>query len=162
MHAGDRQSKCMPSYCGLLHSLDFPGVISGLWLGSLPCIVCCMFCFAYAHGAPGCVSVMTPPKYLHLSICFYFFQLCLPPRFHAPRGAHGHQRIWRGSRYGNRRGHYMQFWSTYCGLRFHPRPLFLFWACKCCMYVRSEAQPSNPICSNASGGWPQPCFGHPP
>ena len=60
------------------------------------------------------------------------------------------------------RGHYMLFWCTYCGLRFHPRPLFWFRACKCCMYVRSEAQLSNPMCLNASGGWPQPCFGHPP
>ena len=53
----------------------------------------------------------------------------------------------------------MQFWCTYCGLRFRPRPLFWFWACKCCMYVRLEAHLSVPVCSNASGGWPQPCFG---
>ena len=102
----------------------------------------------------GCVSVMTPPRYLHLSICFYFFQLCLPPRFHPPRRAHEHQRIRRGFRSGNRRGHYMQFWCTYPGLRFHPRRLFWLWACKCCMHVSSEAQPSNPMCSNASRGWP--------
>ena len=34
----------------------------------------------------------------------------------------------------------MQFWCTYCGLRFRPRPLFWFWACKCCMYVHLEAR----------------------
>ena len=34
--------------------------------------------------------------------------------------------------------------STYYGLRFRPRPLFWFWACKCCMYVRLEAQLSIP------------------
>ena len=68
MHAGDRQSKCMPPYYGLLHSLDFLGVISRLRLGSLPCIVCCMLRFAYAHGVPSCVYVMTPPRYSHLSI----------------------------------------------------------------------------------------------
>ena len=28
---------------------------------------------------------MTPPRYLHLSIRFYFFQLCLPPRFPLPQ-----------------------------------------------------------------------------
>ena len=161
MHAGGRHLKCMPSYCGLLHSLDFLGVISCLRLGSLPCIVCCMLCFAYAHGVPGCFSLMTPPRYWHLSIRFYFFHLCLPPRFHPPRRAHGHQRIRRGSRDGNPWGHYMQFWCTYFGLRFHRRQLFWFRACKCCMYVRSKAQLSNPMCSNANGGWPQPCFGHP-
>ena len=39
MHARDRQSKCMPPYYGLLHSLDVPEVISCLRLGYLPCIV---------------------------------------------------------------------------------------------------------------------------
>ena len=73
MHAGDRQSKCMPPYYRLLHSLDFVGVTSRLRLGSLPCIVCCMLRFAYAHGVPSCVSVMTPPRSLHLPIRFYFF-----------------------------------------------------------------------------------------
>ena len=56
MQAGDRQSKRMPPYYGLLHSLDFLGVISRLRLGSLPCIVCCMLRFACAHGVSGCVS----------------------------------------------------------------------------------------------------------
>ena len=55
MHAGDRQSKFMSPYYGLLHSLDFLGVTSRLRLGSLPCIVCCMLRFAYAHG------VVLPP-----------------------------------------------------------------------------------------------------
>ena len=139
MHAGDRQSKYMPPYSGLLHSLGFLGVISRLRLGSLPCLVCCMLRFACAHGGSGYGSVMTPPRYLHLSICFYFFQLCLPPRFHPPRRAHGHQRIWRGSRCGNRRGHYMQFWCIYCGLRLRPRPLFWFWACRCCCFDDGDA-----------------------
>ena len=87
MHAGDRHSKCVPPYYGLLHSLDFLGVTSRLRLGSLPCIVCCMLRFAYAYGVPSRVSVMTPPRYWHLSIRFYFFQLCLPPRFPSPPGA---------------------------------------------------------------------------
>ena len=73
---GGRQSKCMPPYYGLLHSLDFLEVFSRLRLGFLSCIVCCMLHFAYAHGVPSCVSVMTPPRYLHLLIRFYFFQLC--------------------------------------------------------------------------------------
>ena len=60
----------LPSW--LLHSLDFMGVTLGLWLGFLPCIVCCMLCFACAHGVPGCVSVMTPLRYLNFSIRFYF------------------------------------------------------------------------------------------
>ena len=30
---------------------------------------------------------MTPPRYWHLSIRFYFFQLCLPPGFPSPPGA---------------------------------------------------------------------------
>ena len=51
----------------------------------------------------------------------------------------------------------MQFWCTYCGLRFRPRPLFWFWACKCCMYVSLEARLSIPVCSNArevlAGSW---------
>ena len=158
VHARDQKSKCVPSYCGLLHSFDFLGVISGLPLGSLPCIVCCMLCFVCAYGVPGCVFVMTAPRYLHLSIRFYFFQPCLPPRLHPSRRPHGHQRLWRGCKCGNRRGHYMQFWRTYCGLRFHPRPLLWFQACKCCMYVRSKAQLSNPMCTNASWGWPQSCF----
>ena len=29
---------------------------------------------------------MTPPRYWHLSIRFFFFQLCLPPRFPSPPG----------------------------------------------------------------------------
>ena len=87
MRAGDQKSKRMPPYYGLLHSLDFLGVISRLRLGSLPCIVCCMLHLACAHGVSSCVSVMTPPKYLHLSIRFYFFQLCLPPRFPPPSSA---------------------------------------------------------------------------
>ena len=86
MHAGDQQSKRMPPYYLVLHSLDFLGVISRLWLGSLPCIVCRMSRFAYAHGVSSCVSVMTPSRYPHLSIAFYFFQLCLPPRFPSPLG----------------------------------------------------------------------------
>ena len=94
---------------------------------------------------------------------FLFFSTVFAPKIPLPpRRAHKYQRIWRGSRHGNRRGRYMQFWCTYCGLRFRPRPLFWLWACKCCMYVRLEAQLSTPMCSNASGGWPQPCFGHPP
>ena len=28
---------------------------------------------------------MTPPRYLHLEIRFYFFQLCLPPRCPSPQ-----------------------------------------------------------------------------
>ena len=93
---------------------------------------------------------------------FSFFQPCLPPRFQPQTRAYGRPHIRRGSNYGNGRGHYMQLWCTYCTLRFHPRPLLWFWACKCCMYVCPEAHLTNPMCSNASGGWPQPCFSHPP
>ena len=70
MRGTDNQN--MPSYCGLLHSLDFLGANRGLWLGSLLCIVCCMLLFACAYGVPGCVFVMTPPRYLHFSIRFCF------------------------------------------------------------------------------------------
>ena len=70
MRGTDNQNVC-PPYYGLLHSLDFLGVISRFRLGSLPCIVCCMLRFAYAHGVPSCVFVMTPPRYLHFSIRLY-------------------------------------------------------------------------------------------
>ena len=82
MRGTDNQNLCPPIMgCYTL------GVTSRLRLGSLPCIVCCMLRFAYAHGVPSRVSVMTPPRYWHLSIRFSFFQLCLPPRFSSPPGA---------------------------------------------------------------------------
>ena len=89
----------------------------------------------------------------------FFFQPCSPPRLHPPKRP---QTSTYMEEYGNRRGHYMQFWCTYRGLRLHPRPLFWFRACKCCMYVRLEAQLSNTMFTNASGGvaptffWPPP------
>ena len=60
---------------------------------------------------------MIPPKSLHLSICFFFFQLCLHPRLHPTRRTHGHQCVRRASTFGNQRGHYMQFWCRYCAWR---------------------------------------------
>ena len=57
----------MPSYSGLLHPLDFMLVYFKPPPRSL-LNLCCILRFGYAHGVPGCVSVMTPPKYLYLLI----------------------------------------------------------------------------------------------
>ena len=48
------------------------------------------------------------------------------------------------------RGHYVQFWGTYSG----SRTTFFCSFHVSCISVRSEAQPSNPMCMHASGGWP--------
>ena len=152
-------------YALLLWAATLIGLSGGYFrpparLSSLHCMLYVTFCLCI-WGAWLCFCHDSSQVFAPFH-SFLFFQPCLPRRLHPSRRSHRHQCIPRGSGYGNRRGHYMQFWCTYCGLRFHPRPLFCFRACKCCMYVRSGAQQSNPMCTNASGGWPQPCFGHPP
>ena len=59
MRGADNQNAC-PPIVGCYTHWAFWGLISRLQLGSLPWIVCCMLCFAYAHGPTDCVSVMTP------------------------------------------------------------------------------------------------------
>ena len=80
--------RCSAMYALLLWAttlIGLSGVISGMWLGCLPCIVCCMLLLAYAYGVSSSVSVMTPPKYLHLSICFYFFSNVFAPKTPPPK-----------------------------------------------------------------------------
>ena len=75
----------------LLWAAILVGLLGGYFqLGSLPCIVCCILRFAYAYGVPGCVSVMTPPGYLHLSIRFYcFFFTVFAPNTPPPKARLG-------------------------------------------------------------------------
>ena len=73
----------MPFYFGLMHSLDFWGVIFNLQPNSFPSIVCCVlrFCFLYVfvhvhvhNGVPGCISFIgTPPPQCMCTLRFVSF-----------------------------------------------------------------------------------------
>ena len=121
------------------------------WLSSLH--VCCVLRFAYAHGVPGCVPIMTRARFLHLSIRFCFFN-CVCPQDSTPQGRPQTSTYTEGIRVWKSKGalHAIQFWCTYCWLRFHPRPLFWSWTCKCCVYVLRKHGRATPCGGMRVGG----------
>ena len=130
----------------------FPPLYAVCYIFPLRMCMCMCMC---TMGCPAPIFHHESPLYVRLSIRFYIFlPMFAPKTLPPPRSTRGHQHTRRGSRNRSRRGHYMQFWCTYCGSRITRGQLF--WLCvgKCCMHVHLEAQLSNPICMRVSGGWP--------
>ena len=102
-------------------------------LSSVHCMLYVMFCLCPWVGRL-CFSHDSSQVFAPFD-AFLFFSTMVAPKTPLPKRRTPKLTYTEGSRYGNRTRHYMQFWCTYCGLRFHPRPLFWFGACTCCMYV---------------------------
>ena len=110
----------MPFYCRPPCSLDFLGLPSThlfsfhymLYVTFLLCLcVCACACACAQWGARPYFCHEYTHVFAHFDLFLFFFRLCVPPRPHPRRSAHGCLR--RGSGNRSRRGHCMYFFGAH-------------------------------------------------